>query len=153
MPNDAVEYLQSRLPDEVYHYLSVGLINPRILQWRTTCKIFDVPPIDGGESPEYKSLVSSKLTPLRTTTMTLLSSALHNWYRHKSMVQKSWFSSAAEQEIRLGDTAETLKLVETWNVRDGVSKLARQKFAVGEGKRGILGKDPNFELYVNLYRR
>ncbi|KAH7067400.1 temperature dependent protein affecting M2 dsRNA replication-domain-containing protein [Paraphoma chrysanthemicola] len=56
LPNDAVNYLQSRLPDEVYHYLSTGLINARILQWRTTCHIFDVPPMDGGESPEYKNL-------------------------------------------------------------------------------------------------
>lgn len=43
IPNDAVSYLHSRLPDEVYHYLSTGLINARLLQWRVTCKIFDVP--------------------------------------------------------------------------------------------------------------
>jgi hypothetical protein len=129
MPNDAVNYLQSRLPDEVYHYLSAGLINPRVLQWRTTCKIFDVPPIDGGESPEYRNLVASKLTPLRTATINLLSSSLHNWYRHKNLQQKSWFSdpAAEPQEIRVGDTTEILKLVETWNVKDQVSELPRNK--------------------------
>ncbi|KAF2825791.1 PIN domain-like protein [Ophiobolus disseminans] len=132
MPNDAVNYLQSRLPDEVYHYLSAGLINPRILQWRTTCKIFDVPPIDGGESPEYRSLVGSKLTPMRTTTISLLSSSLHNWYRHKNLQQKCWFSdpAAEPQEVRIADATEILKLVETWNVKDEVSALPRKKHPI-----------------------
>jgi len=129
MPNDAVNYLQSRLPDEVYHYLSAGLINARVLQWRTTCHIFDVPPMDGGDSPEYRTLVSSKLTPLRTSAINLLSSSLHNWYRHKNLEQRCWFSdpTAAPQEIRVVGTQDNLAIVDTWNVkeatlRDGVSK-------------------------------
>ncbi|OAL46646.1 PIN domain-like protein [Pyrenochaeta sp. DS3sAY3a] len=50
LPNDAVQYLGQRLPDEIFHYMSRGLIDPRILQWRTTCEIFEVPPMDSGES-------------------------------------------------------------------------------------------------------
>ncbi|KAL5115557.1 hypothetical protein ACEQ8H_006533 [Pleosporales sp. CAS-2024a] len=124
MPNDAVNYLQSRLPDEVYHYLSTGLINARVLQWRTTCHIFDVPPMDGGDSPEYRSLVSSKLTPLRTSAINLLSSSLHNWYRHKNLEQRCWFSdsNAAPQEIRVAGTLDNLSIVDTWNVKEATLK-------------------------------
>jgi hypothetical protein len=120
MPNNAVNYLQSRLPDEVYHYLSTGLINARVLQWRTTCHIFDVPPMDGGESPEYRNLVSSKLTPLRTTAISLLSSSLHNWYRHKNLELRCWFSdpAAGPQEIRVAGTQENLSVVDSWNVKE-----------------------------------
>jgi hypothetical protein len=120
LPNDAVNYLQSRLPDEVYHYLSAGLINARVLQWRTTCHIFDVPPMDGGESPEYRSLVSSKLTPLRTTAINLLSSSLHNWYRHKNLELRCWFSdpNTEPQEIRVVGTPESLTIVDSWNVKE-----------------------------------
>jgi hypothetical protein len=131
MPNNAVDYLHKRLPDEVYHYLSVGLINPRILQWRTTCSIFDVPPIDGGESPEYRSLVNSKLTPLRTATMMLLSSSLHNWFRKAPLSLKSWFSDpATEQEIQLGDASDLLKAVETWNVKEAAFRNVVSKYRV-----------------------
>jgi hypothetical protein len=137
MPNNAVDYLQSRLPDEVYHYLSTGLISARVLQWRTTCQIFDVPPMDGGDSPEYRNLVSSKLTPLRTTALNLLSSTLHNWYRHKDLDQRSWFSdpAAAPQKITVTDTPENISMVNTWNVKE-----ANFKDAVSEHKScGYLG--------------
>lgn len=132
MPNDAVNYLQSRLPDEVYHYLSAGLVNARILQWRTACHIFDVPPMDGGDSPEYRSLVSSKLTPLRTTAINLLSSSLHNWYRHKNLEQRCWFSepSAAPQEIRVVGTQENIAVVDVWNVKEAIFRDAVSKHKV-----------------------
>jgi hypothetical protein len=132
MPNDAVNYLQSRLPDEVYHYLSAGLINARVLQWRTTCHIFDVPPMDGGDSPEYRTLVSSKLTPLRTSAINLLSSSLHNWYRHKNLEQRCWFSdpAAAPQEIRVVGTQDNLAIVDTWNVKEATLKDAVSKHDV-----------------------
>jgi hypothetical protein len=134
MPNNAVDYLQSRLPDEVYHYLSTGLISARVLQWRTTCHIFDVPPMDGGDSPEYRNLVSSKLTPLRTTAINLLSSTLHNWYRHKNLEQRSWFSepTAAPQEIRVTGTPENISIVDSWNVKEATYKGAVSKHKVGK---------------------
>jgi hypothetical protein len=124
MPNDAVDYLYSRLPEEVYHYLSAGLISARVLQWRTTQRIFDIPPMDGGDSPEYRNLVSSKLTPLRTTTISLLSSSLHNWYRHKNLEQRSWYldPSTASQEIRIVGTQENYTIVDSWNVKETIFK-------------------------------
>jgi hypothetical protein len=124
IPNNAIDYLQSRLPEEVYHYLSAGLINARVLQWRTTCHIFDVPPMDGGDSPEYRNLVSSKLTPLRTTAISLLSSYLHNWYRHKNLEQRSWFSEpgTAPQEIAIGGSQEDYTMVDHWNVKEAIFK-------------------------------
>jgi hypothetical protein len=133
IPNDAVHYLHSRLPEEVYHYLSTGLISARVLQWRTTCQIFDVPPMDGGDSPEYQNVVSSKLTPLRTTALNLLSSTLHNWYRHKNLDQRSWFSepTAAPQKITVTDTPENISLVNTWNVKEASFKDAVSKHKVG----------------------
>jgi hypothetical protein len=134
MPEDAIQYLHSRLPDEVLHYLSVGLINPRVLQWRATSTIFDVPPIDGGESPEYRSLVSSKLTPLRTTTMILLSSSLHNWYRKKDLEVKAWFSppGADPQIITMTDASDLLNVVGSWHVKEATFREAVSKSRVSK---------------------
>ncbi|KAH8639450.1 hypothetical protein IG631_07220 [Alternaria alternata] len=130
MPNDAGQYLGQRLPDEILHYMSKGLINPRILQWRTTCQVFEVPPMDGGNSPEYKELVSSKLIPLRTPVVNLLSSSLHNWYRHQSLHQTHWYSPVDPNGKRPSTTipvekpseAQAPLIVDTWNVKEATFK-------------------------------
>lgn len=137
LPNDAVAYLGQRLPDELFHYMSRGLINPRILQWRTTCEVFEVPPPDGGDSLEYKNLVSSKLIPLRTTAINLLSSTLHNWYRHKDLEQKCWFPDTKKQQyttvtirVERPSESQTPALVDTWNVKETIFRDAVNKYQV-----------------------
>ncbi|EDU48756.1 XPG N-terminal domain containing protein [Pyrenophora tritici-repentis Pt-1C-BFP] len=132
MPNDAGQYLGQRLPDEILHYMSRGLINARILQWRTTCEVFEVPPMDGGESPEYRNLVSVKLIPLRTAAINLLSSSLHNWYRHKPLEQTNWFSiteptrksASTTIHVERPSEAQSPSIVDTWNVKEAVFKDA-----------------------------
>lgn len=137
IPNDAVQYLGRRLPDEILHYMSKGLISPRILQWRTTGEIFEVPPMDGGDSPEYKNLVSSKLIPLRTSAINLISSSLHNWYRHNDLEQTNWFSvpdasrklASTTIHVEKPSEAQAPSIVDTWNVKE-----ATFKDAVGQHK-------------------
>jgi hypothetical protein len=140
MPNDAVEYLGSRLPDEILHYMSKGLISPRILQWRTTGEIFEVPPMDGGDSPEYRNLVSSKLIPLRTSVMNLLSSSLHNWYRHNDLEQTNWFAipdssrklTSTTIHVERPSEAQAPSIVDTWNVKESIFKDAVGKHKVSD---------------------
>jgi hypothetical protein len=124
MPMDAVQYLGQRLPDEMLHYMAKGLINPRILQWRTTCEIFEVPPMDGGESSEYRNLVSSKIIPLRTLAMSLLSSTLFNWYRYNDLKQTYWFSAEKPTTVHVEkpSEAQTPSIVDTWNVKEATFK-------------------------------
>ncbi|RAR07197.1 XPG N-terminal domain containing protein [Stemphylium lycopersici] len=122
IPNDAVQYLGQRLPDEILHYMSRGLISSRILQWRASGEIFEVPPMDGGESPEYRNLVSSKLIPLRTTIVNLVSSSLHNWYRHNDLKQTNWFSLDPSRKqapttihVEKPSEAQAPSIVDRWN--------------------------------------
>jgi hypothetical protein len=140
LPNNAIEYLDARLPDEVHHYMSLGLINPGILQWRTTGRIFDVPPMDGGDSVEYQSLVSTKLTPLRAVTINLLSSSLQNWFRHKSLEQRCWFSdpTAKAQEITIVGVPDTLTIVNQWNVKEAVFAGVVAQYQVSSGTGSFL---------------
>lgn len=144
LPNDAVQYLGQRLPDELFHYMSKGLINPRILQWRTTCEVFEVPPMDGGESQEYKNLVSSKLVPVRTTTINLLSSTLHNWYRHKDIEQKCWFLDSTNKQqattipVERTSESQTAAIVDTWNVKEATFREVTAQHKVGYKSNPIL---------------
>ena len=134
MPNDGHEFLGQRLPDELFHYVSRGLINARIVNWRATSEIIEDPPVDGGESTEYRNLVSSKLTPLRATAINVLSSSLHNWYQHKDLTLKCWFEDSTGKPHVSTISMEGLpgyrKFVDTWNVKEATFKDVISQYQV-----------------------
>lgn len=127
MSSDANQFLGQRLSDELHYLQSRGIISSRLLQWRTSCEIYEQPPMDGGVSAEYQKLVSTKLTPLRTTAINLLSTSLHNWYRKKGLELTCWFPDAAtgkpqKSAISMKDLPEHEPIVETWNVKEATFK-------------------------------
>ena len=125
IPNDAHEFISQRLPDELFHYLSHGLINSRILSWRAFSEIIEPPPVDGGDAPTYQTLVGSKLSPLRTAMMNLLSAPLHNYFSHKDLTLKCWFPKTQTPQISTvstGPARESVRIVEMWNVKEEIFK-------------------------------
>jgi hypothetical protein len=130
LPNDPHEFIGQRLPDEVLFYMSRGLINSRILTWRAISEIVEAPPIDGGDSSEYQALVSTKLTPLRTTAINLLSSSLHNWYQHKDINLNCWFQAGKSSTISMKGLPEWRKSVETWNVKEATFRDVVSRYQV-----------------------
>ncbi|KAF8141877.1 PIN domain-like protein [Boletus edulis] len=50
IPSDLHEIFTHRLPDEVYFYLSRGLLGPQALVWLTSGQIIEPPPLDNGET-------------------------------------------------------------------------------------------------------
>ncbi|KAK7192192.1 XPG domain-containing protein [Paraphaeosphaeria sporulosa] len=133
LPNDSYEFIGQRLPDEVYYYMSRGLINSRVLSWRAASEIVEAPPIDGGDGVAYQDLVSTKLTPLRTTAINLLSSSLHNWYQHKDIDLKCWFrvdqtGKHQATTISMNGLPEWRKSVDTWNVKEATFKDVVSKY-------------------------
>lgn len=127
MASDANVYLGQRLPDEVHYLQTHGILNSRLLQWRTSCEINEQPPIDGGASAEYQKLVTTKIMPLRTAALNLLSTPLQHWYRFKSLELTCWFPDPAtgksqKSEISLKDLPEYQSIAETWNVKEATFK-------------------------------
>ncbi|KAH8725801.1 temperature dependent protein affecting M2 dsRNA replication-domain-containing protein [Phaeosphaeriaceae sp. PMI808] len=68
-------------------------------------------------------------TKSTTTSLNLLSSSLHNWYRHKDLELRCWFNDAAAEpeEIRVVGTPETVHHVASWNVKEFTFKDAVSK--------------------------
>jgi hypothetical protein len=124
LPNDAHEFIGQQLPEEIYTYLTRGLLNARILNWRATSEIIEQAPADGGDSVEYQNLVSSRIIPLRTTAINLLSSSLHNWFQHKDLTLKCWFPDSTGKShtstISMKGLPESRRTVEMWNVKEAV---------------------------------
>ena len=148
LPNDPHEFIGQRLPDEVLFYMSRGLINSRILTWRATSEIVEAPPIDGGESAEYRALVSAKLTELRTTAINLLSSSLHNWYQHKDIDLKCWFQGDQSTTVSMKALPEFRKIVDTWNVKEATFKDVVAKHQVTPTRSMFLACADCSEMWV-----
>ncbi|KAF8315406.1 XPG I-region protein [Clavulina sp. PMI_390] len=140
IPRDLEEIFTSRLPDEVYYYLSRGLIGPQALIWLTSGQIVENPPLDNGETSEYRRFIREILTDgpsgPRPTALALVSSVLHSSWREKKVYPWFWFDTQNGVSGKpLGHSqAQALQLAERvsgWAVTSAVveEELRRQHSA------------------------
>ncbi|KAJ7236433.1 XPG I-region protein [Mycena haematopus] len=95
VPTDLHEVFTNRLPDEVFFYLSRGLLGPQALVWLTTGQIVEAPPLDNGETTEYKRFVKEVITDGQTgpraTALALISSVAHPFWAARKVAGFFWF--------------------------------------------------------------
>lgn len=130
-PNEVHEFIGQRLPDELYYYLSKGVISTRILNWRTSGEVLESPPLDGGESEEYRNLVRDQLTEMRTTTIGLLSWSLNWWYQHRDLNLRCWFNKESFKTIEMKGIEDSRPRINKWNVHEDVFASDLQKLEGG----------------------
>lgn len=94
-PTDIHEFIGYRLPDEVYYYLSRGLIGAQVLNTLISGVLIEMPPTGNGESIEYHSFLN-QLSEIRTQTLSLLSQPLHQFYQQRKVVSLYWFEPNIE---------------------------------------------------------
>ncbi|KZT50168.1 XPG I-region protein [Calocera cornea HHB12733] len=97
IPQDLHEIFTHRLPDEVYYYLSRGLVSPQPLNWLTSGHISEPPPLDNGENQEYrrfvKEVISEGATCPRAVSLALLSSAINSWWAGRKITSSYWYDA------------------------------------------------------------
>ncbi len=95
VPSDLHEVFTNRLPDEIYFYLSRGLLGPQALVWLTTGQIVENPPLDNGETTEYRRFVKEVITDGQTgpraTALALISSVSHSFWSNRKVFGHFWF--------------------------------------------------------------
>lgn len=137
IPSDLHEIFTNRLPDEIYFYLSRGLLGPQALVWLTTGQIIENPPLDNGETNEYKRFVKEVITDGQTgpraTALALISSVAHNFWTNRKIFGYFWFeqpTSHNQKPIQHNSqqTAQLAERVSGWNVTYAVveEELRRQ---------------------------
>jgi hypothetical protein len=89
-PNDVHEFIGQRLPDEMYFYVSRGLIGRELLDARTSGSLLEYAPLDGGDCRQYKSFIRG-LQDLRTKCLSFLVQTLHRYYQFKDISTITWF--------------------------------------------------------------
>ena len=118
-PSDAHEFIGQRLPEEIYFYMSRGLIGPRVLNWRTRMEVLETPPLDGGLSSIYKDLVQGRLRPLRTQVLALMTHVLNRYYQKNDVDLACWFDERGKTALNIPDQTEPTKAADTWHVKYG----------------------------------
>lgn len=95
IPSDLHEIFTHRLPDEIYFYMSRGLISPQALAWLTSGQIIEAPPLDNGETTEYKRFVKEVITDGQTgpraTALALISGVCNSFWTNKKVYGCFWF--------------------------------------------------------------
>ena len=137
IPSDLHEIFTHRLPDEVYFYLSRGLLGPQALVWLTSGQIVEPPPLDNGETTEYKRFVKEVITDGQTgpraTALALISSVAHTFWNNRKVTGNFWFENPAPhgQKPIQHNSPQTVQLAERvagWNVSYAIveEELRRQ---------------------------
>ena len=126
-PNDVHTFMGQRLPEELYLYLHSGVVNKRVLTWRTTGEIVEAPPLDGGASVTYEMLVRDRLVPQRLQALLLLSHCLHRFYQHKNITLRCWFNFDQIRDLNINDAPNPQRSISDWNTHiDDISKKATE---------------------------
>jgi len=146
VPSDFHEVYTHRLPDEAYFYLSRGLLGPQVLDWLTSGYIHEPPPLDNGDTTEYKRFVKEVITEGQTgpraTALALISSVLHTFWATRRVQGCFWFESHVTGSNKnfnnvshtSRETAALAERVSGWNVPYVVveEELRRQNVRVSE---------------------
>ncbi|KIY44975.1 XPG I-region protein [Fistulina hepatica ATCC 64428] len=139
IPADLHDIFTNRLPDEVFFYLSRGLLGPQALIWLTTGQIVESPPLDNGETTEYKRFIKEVITEGQTgpraTALALLGSVLHSFWTTRKVTGVFWFENPSHNpkvvQHTSSQTAQLAERVASWNVTTTIveDELRRQNSA------------------------
>ncbi|KGQ01780.1 hypothetical protein PAAG_11503 [Paracoccidioides lutzii Pb01] len=131
--NDLHELIGQRLPEELYFYMSKGIIGSQVPDWLTSGELLIKLPLGAEDSEIYRRLQGHLLTPIRTQALCLLANSLHRFYQTKAINICTWYEPKSTRSINL---KEDLPLVKAstipWKIRSDQYPKSVQKLHVDE---------------------
>lgn len=117
-PGDVHEFIGQRLPEELYFYVSKGILSPRVPNWITS-GVIDVTLAPGmADSEAYHKLMREQLVPIWTQSLSLLSTNLHRYYQTRSVSIKTYFNSSNEVQINLKEVPSVREQLKGWKIHE-----------------------------------
>jgi hypothetical protein len=121
-PGDVHEFIGQRLPDELYFYISRGLIGPQVPNWLTSGEISLSLPPGCVDTEVYRRLVTNQLNDYRTQCLSLLSTSLHRYYQMRSVSLKIWYDAdTKDKTINLKDLKDSRSVTSqmlSWKIHE-----------------------------------
>ncbi|KKK24520.1 XPG I-region protein [Aspergillus ochraceoroseus] len=127
-PTDMHELIGQRLPEELYFYLSKGILGPDIPNYLTSGEVLISLPLGVEDTEIYRQIAGETLTPIRTQAICLLSNSLHRFYQVKVIQVRTWYDEKSDSSINLKTLPSVKDSIRSWKVRndqftEGVQKL------------------------------
>jgi hypothetical protein len=123
-PSDVHDLIGQRLPEELYFYISKGILGPQIPNWLTSGEIQILPPFGLGDDQDYRRFMRDQLTPIRTQALCLFSDFLHRFYHRKVIKLHLWFDPSGDSAINLKDMPPLKDTLNTWYIKqDALQKV------------------------------
>ncbi|PKI84385.1 hypothetical protein MVES1_001701 [Malassezia vespertilionis] len=137
IPSDLHEVFSFRLPDEVFLYLSRGMMSPSVLGSLLSGYVIEPAPLDGGQAKVYHRFVREFLTESpespRCVAVALACAALHPFWRARKVAAVYWFQPGIDYPVphEAPATQKLLARNEQWMVRASLldEELRRQNSA------------------------
>ncbi|CAG8009254.1 unnamed protein product [Penicillium nalgiovense] len=114
--SDMHELIGQRLPEELYFYLSKGIIGADVPNFLTTGEVRISLPLGTEDTEIYRQLVGDILTPLRTQSICLLANSLHRFYQTKVIRIRPWFDENSERTINLKGIPSVKETIHSWKI-------------------------------------
>ncbi|PGH19435.1 hypothetical protein AJ80_03936 [Polytolypa hystricis UAMH7299] len=115
--SDLHELIGQRLPEELYFYMSNGILGAQVPNWLTSGELVIALPLGTEDTEVYRRLVGEQLMPIRTQSLCLLSNSLHRFYQTKAISIRPWFDEKSERSINLKDLPSVKDLVVSWKIQ------------------------------------
>lgn len=126
-PSDVHEFIGQRFPEELYFYLSRGVIGPQVPNMLASGELIEMSPLDNGESDEYQRFLES-LLPIRTQALSLLAQPLHRFFQHKEVHVYYWFDPKKPRKLVHKEVEPTpYELASLWHVREATFRPVLEK--------------------------
>ena len=118
-PGDVHEFVGQRLPDELFFYLSKGIIGPEILNCLTSGEIVLTLPAGVQDNSAYRQLVVDRLNDIRTLSLKLLGESLNRYYGTRIINLKVWYErDTSNLAINIRDVPSLREKMATWKIKE-----------------------------------
>lgn len=115
-PSDVHELIGQRLPEELYYYISRGVLGPNIPNHLTTGQLTVPLPFGVEDSEVYRHLAGESLMPIREQAVGLLSNCLHRFYHTKVINVRLWHEDNSARTINLKTLPSVRESIRSWRI-------------------------------------
>ena len=120
-PVDSHDCIGLRLPEEIFTYLSCGVIGNRVLNWLIRSEITVQTPLAGADAHVNQHFVRSQMDPIRKQAVSILTAGLHRYYQRADFKTRFWFDLNGEERFKPADLNTIYRsIIDSWNVHDEI---------------------------------
>lgn len=118
-PSDVHELINQRLPEELYFYLSKGVLGPDVPNYLTASEVLVPLPLGVEDTKVYRQVVGETLMPIRSQAICLLSNSLHRFHQTKVINVRTWYEEGSDRSINLKTLPSVKETIQSWKVKSG----------------------------------